>query len=93
MNNLIVIPCNLDDDYWPQNVYQFINKNKKVLDAFVYYRPQLGKSGVAANLGEDIQRFPTTIIIDRDGKLASKWSGYGDGLIVYELNQLLKDQH
>jgi len=88
---LIVIPCNLDDEGWPHVVSQFMNKNKAALAGFTYYRPQGGKNGIGTNLGGDINSYPTTLIIDRTGKLATKWSGYGEGLLVYEINQLLKE--
>ena len=89
--NLVIIPCNLDDDYWPQGVYKFMKLNKKVLDGFTYYRPQTGKNGINTNLGNDINSYPTTLVIDREGRLAAKWSGYGEGLLIYEINQLLKE--
>lgn len=90
--NLVVIPCNLDDEYWPQGVVKFLQKNKEALGGFIYYRAQLGKSGISANLGTDISSYPTTLVIDKAGMLAAKWSGYGEGLLVYELNQLIKEQ-
>ena len=88
---LVVIPCNLDDEYWPHGVYQFMHKNQKALDGFTYYRAQIGKNGIATNLGEDIHAYPTTLIIDRAGRLAVKWSGYGEGLLIYELNRVMKE--
>jgi thiol-disulfide isomerase/thioredoxin len=89
---LVVIPCNLDDEYWPQGVTQFMFKNKEALSGFTYFRSMVGKNGISMNLGEDIKAYPTTLIIDRTGKLATKWSGYGEGLLVYEINQLLKEK-
>jgi thiol-disulfide isomerase/thioredoxin len=89
---LVVIPCNLDDEYWPQGVFQFMRKNEKALDGFIYYRAQIGSGGIATNLGNDIQSYPTTLVIDREGKLAAKWSGYGEGLLVYEINKIFKEK-
>ncbi len=89
---LVVIPCNLDEEYWPQGVIQFLSTNKQALAGFTYYRPQIGKNGIGTNLGSDIHSYPTTLVIDRAGRLAAKWSGYGEGLIVYEVNQLLKEK-
>ncbi|WP_243302299.1 TlpA family protein disulfide reductase [Geothrix oryzisoli] len=89
---LVVIPCNLDDEYWPRGVIQFLNKNKESLPGFIYYRAQIGKNGIGTNLGGDINSYPTTLLIDRTGKLATKWSGYGEGLILYELNLLLNEK-
>jgi thiol-disulfide isomerase/thioredoxin len=90
--SLVVIPCNLDDEFWPRGVVQFIGKNKEALSGFLYYRSLMGKYGIGTNLGGDINSYPTTLIIDRTGKLATKWSGYGEGLITYELNLLLKEK-
>ena len=89
---LVVIPCNLDTDFWPLGVAQFMNKNKHALQGFLYYRAMLGKNGIGTNLGGDIEAYPTTLVIDRTGRLATRWSGYGEGLLVYEINQLFKEQ-
>lgn len=90
--NLVVVPCNLDEEDWPQGVYAFMRQNKKWLDGMVYYRPSTGKNGIFTNLGEDIQSYPTTLVIDPTGRLASKWSGYGEGLTVYEINQVIQER-
>lgn len=89
--SVVVIPCNLDDQYWPQGVAQFMSRNKGALPGFTWYRPQVGKHGVGTNLGGDISSYPTTLILDREGKLAVRWSGYGEGLLAHEINQLLKE--
>ncbi len=89
--NLVVIPCNLDDDGWPQGVMQFVRQNQKALPGFVYHRPMVGRQGINANLGADIDAYPTTLVIDREGKLASRWSGYGQGLLVQEINAVLQE--
>ncbi|HJU83069.1 MAG TPA: TlpA disulfide reductase family protein, partial [Holophagaceae bacterium] len=89
---LVVIPCNLDDEYWPQGVLTFFRKNEKALEGFTYYRAQMGRNGIGTNLGGDISSYPTTLVIDRDGRLAARWSGYGEGAAVYEINQVMKEQ-
>ncbi len=89
---LVVIPCNLDDEYWPQGVYSFFRSNSKIFDGFTYYRSLMGKNGVGTVLGGDITSYPTTLVIDREGKLAAKWSGYGEGLLAYEINQVMKEK-
>lgn len=87
--NLVVIPCNLDDEGWPQGVMQFVRQNQKALPGFVYHRPMVGRQGINANLGEDIKSYPTTLVIDREGRLATRWSGYGAGLLVQEINAVI----
>lgn len=89
---LAVIPCNLDDEYWPQGVLGFLRSNSKHFDGFVYYRPQIGKHGIGTNLGFEIQSYPTTLVIDKEGRLAAKWSGYGEGYLVQEINKVLAEK-
>ena len=88
----VIIPCNLDDEYWPQGVYKFFRQNQKVLDGFIYYRSLMGKNGIGTVLGGDINSYPTVLVIDREGMLATRWSGYGEGLVAYEINQLLAEK-
>ncbi|MBI4911713.1 MAG: TlpA family protein disulfide reductase [Acidobacteria bacterium] len=89
--SLVVIPCNLDDELWPQGVYQFMAKNRKALEGFRYFRPQTGRNGVSTNLGSEVRSYPTTLVLDREGRLAVRWSGYGEGMLVQEINALLQE--
>lgn len=88
---LVVIPCNLDEDLWPRNVMQFLERNAQALPGFTCYRAQIGKAGIGTNLGQDIASFPTTLVIDRGGRLAARWSGYGEGVLVAEINRTLAE--
>ncbi len=90
---LTVIPCNLDDaDYWPQKVVGFFRDNAELFKGFRYYRSQLGSGALGGILGEEVKSFPTTLIIDREGRLAVRWSGYGEGMLAQEVNQVLKEK-
>lgn len=88
---LVVIPCNMDDDLWPRSVVRFLDRNAEALPGFVSYRAQTGKAGIGSNLGHDITSFPTTLVIDGKGRLAARWSGYTEGLLVAELNRALAE--
>lgn len=85
---IAIIPVNQDEDGW-NAVTPFLMKNKKALDGFRAYLPGVGKHGIAV-LGT-VSGFPTTFIIDGDGKVAWMWSGYGQGLMLERLNTLLKE--
>ena len=61
----------------------------RALAGFRYYRCRSGKQGVKANLGKEVKQYPTTLVIDREGKLAVRWAGYGEGLLVREVNDLI----
>lgn len=86
-----VVPVNLDEEGWPK-LTQFLHRNQKALDGFRAYRAMTGRQGIATNLGADIQAFPTTLVIDREGRLAVRWSGYGEGLLAYHLNAVLREE-
>ena len=87
---LVVVPVNMDDEGWPK-LTQFINQNKPYLDHFKPYRAAVGEHGPAATVGE-IHAFPTVLVIDREGGIAYRWSGYGEGLVVQRVNELMREQ-
>jgi thiol-disulfide isomerase/thioredoxin len=89
---LVVIPCNCDTDNWPAGVKRFISANSKALQDFRYYRSQSGKCSASAILPERVSSFPTTIIVDRQGRLAVRWSGHSEGLILAEVNRLIDER-
>jgi len=93
---IVVIACNLDGKNgkdWQEIVNDFLNKNKNRLEGFIYYRPLIGKNGIATNLGADIDTFPTTLLIDREGMLAAKWKGFTADMVAKEIDWLDKPQN
>ena len=86
---LVVLPVNMDDDGWPA-VTRFIQVNRAALKDFHVYRPGIGAHG-PAQVFQDVQAFPTTLVIDREGKLAFSWSGYSEGTLVQHINQVLRE--
>ena len=85
---IAIIPVNQDEGGWTA-VTPFLRKNKTALDGFRVYMPATGKHGISV-LGE-VSAFPTTFIVDGDGKVAWMWSGYGEGLMLERLKTLLKE--
>jgi thiol-disulfide isomerase/thioredoxin len=90
--NLVVIPCNLDTDQWPRGVMGFMKQSEAFFKDFTLYRVQMGKNGIGTNLGGDVDSYPTLLIIDREGRLAARWSGYGEGATAYELNKFMQEE-
>jgi thiol-disulfide isomerase/thioredoxin len=86
---LVVLPVNMDDDGWPA-VQHFISLNRAALADFKVYRPGVGEHG-PAKVFQDITAFPSTLVIDKEGKLAFFWTGYGEGMLVQRINQVLRE--
>lgn len=87
---LAVLPVNMDEDRMAV-LPRFLMRNAKALGEFHAYAPGLGKEGVAANFGEDPKAYPTTVLLDGEGRIAWRWSGYGEGVLVARINQLLAE--
>lgn len=86
---LVVLPVNMDEDGWPA-VQHFISLNRAALKDFKVYRPGVGAQGPAQAF-QNINAFPTTLVIDKEGKLAFFWTGYGEGTLVQRINQVLHE--
>lgn len=87
---LAVLPVNMDEDRISV-LPKFLGRNEKVLGEFTAYYPGLGKEGVGANFGQEVSAYPTTYIIDHEGRIAWRWTGYGQGLLVDRINQVLRE--
>lgn len=85
---IAVIPINMDEDGWTV-VKPFLWKNRKVIEGFRVFMAGVGKNGPHV-LGE-VEAFPTTFIVDPEGKLAWWWSGYGPRLVEERVNQVMKE--
>ncbi|GLH73790.1 hypothetical protein GETHLI_22920 [Geothrix limicola] len=80
----VVLPISVDRGGW-NDVKPFLAQNPQLgLQAFV---PD-GAKGLEP-FGE-ISGIPTTLVIDRKGKLIQRWSGYGEGLAKRALDEALK---
>jgi thiol-disulfide isomerase/thioredoxin len=79
-----VLPISVDQGGWG-DVQPFLGQNPQLgLRAYV---PD-GAKGLAA-FGE-ISGIPTTLIVDRRGRLVRRWSGYGEGMARRALDEALK---
>lgn len=85
---IAVIPVNRDDEGWAI-VTPFLRRNSKGLPGFKAFMAGVGAQGMAV-LGE-VTGYPTTFLVDGDGKLAWMWSGYGEGLVIERVKQLLQE--
>jgi thiol-disulfide isomerase/thioredoxin len=80
----LVLPISVDRGGW-QDVNSFLQQNPQLgLKAFI----PAGDKGLEP-FGE-IPGIPTTIIIDRQGKVLKRWAGYGEGMAKAALAEALK---
>ena len=80
----VVLPISVDRGGW-NDVNPYLAQNPQLgLTAFV---PD-GAKGLEP-FGE-IRGIPTTIIIDREGRVVKSWAGYGEGMAKRALDEALK---
>ncbi len=80
----VVLPISVDRGGWG-DVKPFLVQNPQLgLMAFV---PDGGK---ALDAFGEIRGIPTTLIIDREGRLVQRWSGYSEGMAKRALDEALK---
>ncbi|WP_243304717.1 TlpA family protein disulfide reductase [Geothrix oryzisoli] len=80
----VVLPISVDRRGW-EDVKPFLAQNPQLgLKAFI---PD-GAEGLGP-LGE-IRGIPTTLIIDREGRVLKSWAGYGEGMAKRALDEALK---
>ncbi len=86
-----IIPCNDDTDFWPSGVKQWAAANRKVLPSFRYFRAKRGRQNIKGQLSQRVDGYPTVLILDRHGRLATRWAGYAKGLLLDEINLVLAE--
>ena len=86
---LVVLPVNMDEGGW-EALTTFMQANRTVLKDFKVYRPSLGEHG-PDHVFQPVTSYPTTLVIDKEGKLAFYWSGYGAGTLLPFINQVLQE--
>ena len=82
----VVLPISVDQGGWG-DVKPFLSQNPQL--GLTAYLPDGG--GALEAFGE-IRGIPTTLVIDRRGRLVKRWSGYGEGLARQALQEALKAQ-
>ena len=82
----VVLPISVDRGGWG-DVNPFLAQNPQL--ALTAYLPDGGK---ALDPFGEIQGIPTTLIIDREGKLVKRWSGYGEGMAKRALEEALQSR-
>jgi thiol-disulfide isomerase/thioredoxin len=80
----VVLPISVDRGGWA-DVRPFLAQNPQLrLTAF------LPDGAKALDAFGEIRGIPTTLIIDRQGRLVQRWSGYGEGMARRALDEALK---
>jgi thiol-disulfide isomerase/thioredoxin len=80
----VVLPISVDRGGWG-NVKPFLTQNPQL--GLTAYVPDGGRA--LAAFGE-INSIPTSLIIDRKGRLVQRWSGYQEGFAKRSLDEALK---
>jgi thiol-disulfide isomerase/thioredoxin len=80
----VVLPISVDRGGW-EDVRPFLAQNPQL--ALTAFLPDGGK---ALDAFGAISGIPTTLIIDRQGRLVQRWSGYGEGRAKQALDEALK---
>ena len=80
----VVLPISVDRGGWA-DIQPFLAQNPQLgLTAFI---PDGAK---ALDAFGEISGIPTTLIVDRKGKLVQRWSGYGEGQAKRALDEALR---
>ena len=80
----VVLPISVDQGGWA-DVKPFLAQNPQL--GLTAYLPEGGK---ALDAFGEISGIPTTILVDREGRLVKRWSGYGEGLARRALDEALR---
>lgn len=83
-DSYVVVPISVDNGGWG-DVKPFLAQHPELgLTAYAPEGPQ-----ALAPFGE-ISGIPTSLVVDRDGRLIRRWSGYGEGMAKRALDEALK---
>ena len=80
----VVLPISVDRGGWG-DVKPFLVQNPQL--GLTAYLPDGGK---ALDAFGEILGIPTTLIIDREGRLVRRWSGYSEGMAKRALDEALR---
>lgn len=69
-------------------IKEFRQMNSKMVKDTVFYTPGVGTNGITA-LNVQVTGLPTTLILDRQGRIASHWAGYEPKRLTERLKKLL----
>ena len=72
---------------WPE-VMGFLRTKKQYFDGVQVKRLGLGEHGLSI-LTNELDALPTIFLVDKDGNVASAWSGYHENLLLQRINRLL----
>ena len=80
----VVLPISVDRGGW-NDVKPYLAQNPQL--GLTAYLPD--GSGSLEPFGE-IRGIPTTILVDREGRVVKRWAGYGEGMARRALDEALK---
>ena len=83
-DRFVVLPISVDRGGWG-DVKPFLAQNPQL--GLTAYLPE---GGTALDAFGEIRGIPTTLIIDRQGRLVKRWSGFGEGMARRALDEALK---
>lgn len=75
---------------WPE-VLGFLRTKQRFFEGVEVKRLGLGEHGLS-QLVDALDSLPTVFLIDKEGRIASTWSGYHDGLLLARINRLLLER-
>jgi hypothetical protein len=69
-----------------------LEANSAVLGTLTCYRSGSGPQSISASLPGGIVAYPTTLILDREGKLSAGWAGHAEGRLLDQVNRVLSER-
>jgi thiol-disulfide isomerase/thioredoxin len=75
---------------WPE-VLHFLRLQQQHFEGAEVKRLGLGEHGLS-QLFDELEVLPTVVLIDREGGIAAKWTGYQEGLLLTRINRLIVER-